>query len=60
MGWGVTGGTERHYPPLAVLVHAYMNVLSLNVHIGSTLSRDIMQAIYDTVSDDVYKLVYRC
>ena len=60
MGWEVTGGTDRHYPPFAVLVHANINVLSLNVHIGSTLSRATMQAIYDTVSDDVYKLFYRC
>ena len=60
MGGGVTGGTERHYLPLAVLVHANINILSLNIHIGSTLTRDIMQAIYDTVSDDVYKLVCRC
>ena len=34
MGWGVTGGTEHHYPPLAVLVHANMNVLSLRYFAG--------------------------
>ena len=47
MGWGVTGGTERHYPPLAVLVHAYMNVLSLNV-ILVALFLEILCRLYMT------------